>query len=77
MCIEHCQNEHDLLSQFHVQLHETLLQEIEASREGQLRQLDNIHERVVYELKKQLDQQSREDMKSVSKRHKDKSELAR
>lgn len=77
MCMEHCQNEHELLSQFHVQLHETLLQEIEASREQQLRHLDNVHERVVIELKKQLDQQSRDDMKQVCKRHKDKNDLAR
>lgn len=39
--------------------------------------LDEIHDREVQELKKKLDAQNREEMKTLTKNHKDKSELDR
>ena len=39
--------------------------------------LDSIHDKEVTDLKKKLDAQNREEMKSLAKKHKDKNELQR
>ena len=40
-------------------------------------QLVQLYDREVYELKKRMDQQSRDHMKALARKHKDKSELSR
>ena len=50
---------------------------MQVHKDIQLKRLDDLHDKEVAELKKKLDGLSREEMKSLAKRHKDKSELSR
>lgn len=54
-----------------------LEQLLSASKESHLAKLGKIYEKEVAELKKKVDSQNWEEMKTLAKRHKDKSELAR
>lgn len=54
-----------------------LEQLVSASRENHLARLSKIYEKEVAELKKRIDSQNWEEMKTLAKRHKDKNELAR
>jgi hypothetical protein len=53
------------------------LQVMKESHAIQLKKLEETHDKEVVELRKRQDTQSREDMKVLSRKHKDKSELAR
>ena len=74
---EQCTTELDLMMRYHPQLYDLMEQLIDVSRDQQLKKLDEIHDKEVMELKKKLDGLSREEMKMLAKKHKDKSELSR
>lgn len=54
-----------------------LEQLVSMSRENHLAKLSKVYEKEVAELKKRIDSQNWEEMKTLAKRHRDKNELAR
>ena len=77
MCREQYQQELDVKLRYVLQLYGMLQQLHAASRSQQLHRLDDIHNKEVNELKKKLELQTREEMKNLAKKHKEKNELAR
>jgi len=54
-----------------------LEQLLTVSKDGRVAKLNKIYEKEVAELKKKVDSQNWEEMKTLAKRHRDKNELAR
>lgn len=77
LCKDQYQIEYDLQVKYHPLLYDTLESTIAGCHNSQLNKLDELHDKEVLELKKKLDNQNREEMKALAKKHKDKNELAR
>ena len=77
LCRTRLENELDLMLKYHLQLYDLLRTLMETNQEQQLKKLMDIHDKEVVELKKKLDVQSRDEMKQLAKKHKDKFELQR
>ena len=77
LCKEQYKAELEVNMKYHPLLFEALRQAMEQHQAGQLKRLDDVHDKEVGELKKRLDAVSREEMKALAKKHKDKSELSR
>ena len=77
LCRTKLQTELSVTLKYHPQLYDQLQSLMETSQVQQIKRLGDIHDREVVELKKKLDAQSRDEMKSLAKKHKDKFELQR
>ncbi|CAG5124299.1 unnamed protein product, partial [Candidula unifasciata] len=77
ICKEHYHMELELKTRHHDQIYDVLHKLMEANHAAHAKALDEIHEKEVIELKKKMDYQSREYMKILGKKHKDKQELSR
>ena len=77
LCHNRLESDLDLMLKYHPQLYDLLRSLMETSQEQQLKKLMDIHDKEVVELKKKLDAQSRDEMKQLAKKHKDKFELQR
>ena len=77
LCKEQYKLELDIHLKYHQFLYDTLNTQTMAFHDSQMQELDDIHDHEVGELKKKLDGQSREEMKALAKKHKDKNELSR
>ncbi|CAH1790865.1 unnamed protein product [Owenia fusiformis] len=74
---DHFKQEMEVAIKYNNMKCDTLEKLIDENHEAQLEQLDAIHDREVVELKKRFDAQSKQDMKALAKKHKDKQELQR
>lgn len=77
LCKEHCQLELEVKSRHHEHIYDVLAKLMEANHSGHAKTLDEIHDREVKELKNRMDAKSRDHMKQLGKKHKDKQELSR
>ncbi|CAL1539426.1 unnamed protein product [Lymnaea stagnalis] len=77
LCKEHYQLEMEVKSRHHEHMFDVLAKLMETNHAGHARSLDEIHDREVTELKKNMDAKSRDHMKLLGKKHKDKQELSR
>ena len=77
LCRAQYKAELDVNMKYHPLIYDTLDGLTSNSLEQQMKVLDSIHDKEVTELKKKLDAQNREEMKTLAKKHKDKNELAR
>ncbi|UYV82929.1 PLCB2 [Cordylochernes scorpioides] len=69
--------EKELQEKYQEPLFTALEKAMKLSQEAQMDHLKSLHDREVSELMKRLETQNKEDMKNLSKKHKDKNELAR
>lgn len=67
----------ELRTRHHDLIYDVLNKLMEANHAAHAKALDEIHDKEVTELKKNMDYQSREYMKILGKKHKDKQELSR
>ena len=77
LCREHYKTDTDVTCRYVILLNNALSHSIDLRLEALLKQLDDIHDREVSELKKKLDIYNREEMKALAKKHKEKNELSR
>lgn len=77
VCKEHFMMELELQRKHHDHIYDVLQKLMEANHAAHAKALDEIHDKEVTELKKIMDSQSREIMKELGKKHKDKQELSR
>ncbi|XP_055938969.1 1-phosphatidylinositol 4,5-bisphosphate phosphodiesterase classes I and II-like isoform X2 [Argiope bruennichi] len=74
---EHLNAELEICSKYQEPLYSALSKVMQQSQAAQVQQLHSLHDREVSELMKRLDAQTKEEMKNLSKKHKDKNELSR
>lgn len=67
----------ELQNRHHEQIYDILKKLMETNHATHAKALEEIHDKEVTELKKRMDYQSREHMKVLGKKHKDKQELLR
>ncbi|BFZ12494.1 hypothetical protein BsWGS_15532 [Bradybaena similaris] len=77
VCKEHYQMELELRTRHHDLIYDALNKLMEVNHAAHTKALDEIHDKEVTDLKKNMDYQSREYMKILGKKHKDKQELSR
>ncbi|XP_064623811.1 1-phosphatidylinositol 4,5-bisphosphate phosphodiesterase beta-1-like isoform X2 [Lineus longissimus] len=77
MQMDQYKGEIDLYGKYHDSLYDILDQVMKENFAQQHKKLEETHDKEVADLRKRQDAQSREDMKGLSRKHKDKSELAR
>ncbi|GFT85488.1 1-phosphatidylinositol 4,5-bisphosphate phosphodiesterase classes I and II [Nephila pilipes] len=74
---EHFNAELEICSKYQEPLYSALNKVMLQSQSAQVQALHSLHDREVSELMKRLDAQTKEEMKNLSKKHKDKNELSR
>ncbi|GFS91481.1 1-phosphatidylinositol 4,5-bisphosphate phosphodiesterase classes I and II [Trichonephila clavipes] len=74
---EHLNAELEICSKYQEPLYSALNKVMLQSQSAQVQMLHSLHDREVSELMKRLDAQTKEEMKNLSKKHKDKNELSR
>ncbi|GIY67231.1 1-phosphatidylinositol 4,5-bisphosphate phosphodiesterase classes I and II [Caerostris darwini] len=67
----------EISSKYQEPLYAALSKVMQQSQSAQVQMLHSLHDREVSELMKRLDAQTKEEMKNLSKKHKDKNELSR
>lgn len=77
LCKDHYQLVLELQTKHHEHIYDALNKLMETNHAGHTKALDEIHDREVNDLKKKMDAQSRDHMKVLGKKHKDKQELSR
>ncbi|KAK2155136.1 hypothetical protein NP493_2104g00001 [Ridgeia piscesae] len=77
LCREHYKTESDVAGHYVLLLNNALCHAIDVRQEALLKQLDDIHDREVTELRKKLDTYNHDEMKALAKKHKEKNELSR
>lgn len=77
LCQDQFKAEMEVYQRYHEPMHDSLKQVVENNHQEQLRRISQIHDLEVQDLKKRMDAQSRDDMKALAKKHKDKQELSR
>lgn len=74
---EHLHSEMEIYSKYQEPLYSALDKVMQLSQSAQIDKLQSLHDREVSELMKRLDTQTKEEMRNLSKKHKDKNELSR
>ncbi|KAG8201638.1 hypothetical protein JTE90_012706 [Oedothorax gibbosus] len=74
---EHLNAEMEIYSKYQEPLYAAISKVMQLSQAAQVQTLNTLHAREVSELMKRLDSQTKEEMKNLSKKHKDKNELSR
>ena len=77
LCKEHYKTESDMASHYVLLLNSALSNAINLRQEALLKQLDDIHDHEVSDLRKKLDTYNHDEMKALAKKHKEKNELSR
>ncbi|XP_067142019.1 1-phosphatidylinositol 4,5-bisphosphate phosphodiesterase classes I and II-like isoform X3 [Centruroides vittatus] len=67
----------ELQEKYHEPLYSAIEKAMQLSQAAQFEQLQNLHDKVVNDLKKRMENQTKEQMLTLSRKHKDKNELAR
>ncbi|XP_015930069.1 1-phosphatidylinositol 4,5-bisphosphate phosphodiesterase classes I and II isoform X2 [Parasteatoda tepidariorum] len=74
---EHLYSEMEIHCKYQEPLYTAMNKVLQLSQSSQVQLLHSLHDREVSELMKRLDAQTKEEMKNLSKKHKDKNELSR